>query len=353
MIFVGSVKSLDILIEASKNVVGEGIFNFSDDFSVFDWGKMPDVIPFKGAALCIMSAVAFENLRSRFGNNIQSHYRGLNGSHQELQLVRGLSRPTTKMKVDLFQVIKPVFKNGEYDYSALEGQNNYLIPLEIIYRLGLPPGSSIFRRLKEKKLDYRDLGLDEEPIPGQRLPKPYFEVTTKLEETDRPVTWQEAEKFAHLQKGEIEKIKEILSRCIDVINTLAEKAGLQNEDGKIELALGPHREIVVVDVFGTLDECRFTYQGISISKEMLRQYYDPTPWKKEVDDAKKYAKENGIENWKQFVSSSPPRLPEEWINTVSWAYQAVANKMLGKDIFPDVPSIPEIIKLYKHLCESL
>ena len=57
---MGSVKDLTNLKIAKENEMGIGRFNFSDRYSVFDWGEMPDHIPNKGAALCIMGAYCFE-----------------------------------------------------------------------------------------------------------------------------------------------------------------------------------------------------------------------------------------------------------------------------------------------------
>jgi hypothetical protein len=66
----------------------------------------------------------------------------------------------------------------------------------------------------------------------------------------------------------------------------------------------------VVDVVGTLDECRFTftYEGLHVSKEIARIYYRRTEWAKEVEEAKKKAKEQGIEDWKRLVKTEPPKL---------------------------------------------
>ncbi|MEZ4537053.1 MAG: phosphoribosylaminoimidazolesuccinocarboxamide synthase, partial [Cyanobacteriota/Melainabacteria group bacterium] len=37
-------------------------FEFTDDFSVFDWGKMPDSISKKGLSLALIGAYFFETL---------------------------------------------------------------------------------------------------------------------------------------------------------------------------------------------------------------------------------------------------------------------------------------------------
>jgi phosphoribosylaminoimidazole-succinocarboxamide synthase len=39
-------------------------FEFSDDYSVFDWGKMPDKIDHKGRALALIGAFFFEQLKT-------------------------------------------------------------------------------------------------------------------------------------------------------------------------------------------------------------------------------------------------------------------------------------------------
>lgn len=62
---MGSVKDLKILKNAGTNNTGEGVFNFSDRYSVFDWGEMPDTIPDKGAAIAILGAYFFEELEKR------------------------------------------------------------------------------------------------------------------------------------------------------------------------------------------------------------------------------------------------------------------------------------------------
>jgi len=53
---MGSVKDLEIVKKPTKDEMGVGRFHFSDRYSVFDWGEMPDHIPSKGAALCLMGA---------------------------------------------------------------------------------------------------------------------------------------------------------------------------------------------------------------------------------------------------------------------------------------------------------
>ncbi len=48
-------------------------FEFTDDYSVFDWGKMPDTIEHKGRALALMGGYFFDRLsKKEFWQNLSS-----------------------------------------------------------------------------------------------------------------------------------------------------------------------------------------------------------------------------------------------------------------------------------------
>lgn len=71
---MGSVKDLEIVRKPTPDTMGIGRFHFSDRYSVFDWGEMPDQIEGKGSALCLMGAYCFERLEEK---EVKTHYRGL------------------------------------------------------------------------------------------------------------------------------------------------------------------------------------------------------------------------------------------------------------------------------------
>jgi len=150
---------------------------------------------------------------------------------------------------------------------------------------------------------------------------------------------------------EIKKIKDILSLVNKEISRIALKGQLVNEDGKIELAFDSERKLMLVDVIGTLDECRFTYQGQPISKEMVRQFYRKTDWYQNVVRAKETASQKGIKDWKKICSSQPTKLDKELKKIFSQVYQATANAFLEKDIF-SVPQLAEVIKKYTFWLEK-
>ena len=349
---MGSVKDLQEIQKPTEAAMGTGRFLFSDRYSVFDWGEMPDHIDGKGAALCLMGGYCFEQLEKK---GVKTHYRGLIQGDKAVQTSK-LRVPSNVMEVSLVNVYKPkttVEKEKiNHDYSVYTSKlKNCLIPLEIIYRNGLPEGSSVFKRLEQGKITYQDLGLDHYPKPGEQLSKPIFDVSTKLEETDRYVTWSEAQKIAGLNDHELVDVKDVLLKANETITEVAKKAGLKNEDGKIELAFDENRKLMVVDVIGTLDECRFTYEGVHVSKEIARQFYKKTSWYTAVEQAKKAAEAKGVQDWKGLVKILPPKLDPQLKKVISQMYMTAANEMSSKKLF-DSPKLEQVITEYKNYMKA-
>jgi phosphoribosylaminoimidazole-succinocarboxamide synthase len=346
---LGSVKDLEIIRKPTPESMGVGRFHFSDRYSVFDWGEMPDHIESKGSALCMMAAYCFEKLQEQ---SVQTHYKGVVAQDGKTVTFKETTQPSSIMEVCLVNVYKPeVREEGgklTYDYSAYTPKlRNCLIPLEIIYRNGLPEGSSVFKRLEQGKMTFQDLGLDHYPKPRERFAKPIFDVSTKLEQTDRYLTWEEARTVASLSNIEIIAVKAVLAKVNDTITEMACHAKLDNEDGKIELAFDQNRTLMVVDVVGTLDECRFTYEGFHVSKEIARQFYKKTSWYQDVEAAKKEAESKGVKDWKSLCKSQPPKLDPQLKMFISQMYKAAANELTNRALF-DVPPLAKIIADYRE-----
>jgi len=338
---MGSVKDLVVLREPQSDKAGIGRFIFSDRYSVFDWGEMPDHITEKGKAICIATAYFFEELEK---SGIKTHYLGIAEDGKTKKLDE-LKEPQNIMEFKLLRVIKPKIQGNTYDYSVYqEERKNFLIPLEIIYRNSLPEGSSVFRRLKEGSLKLKDIGLKEMPVPGQVLDEPILDVSTKLETTDRYLSWEEARKICNLTEDEIEEIKKITLVVNELITEEAKRIGLFNEDGKVEFGFDKERNLILVDALGTLDECRFTYEGVQVSKEIARIYYRKTSWYKDVE----FAKRQDRHNWKALVKSSPPPLPKELTNSISIVYKAYTNELTGR-IWFDAPALKEVLNVIRDL----
>lgn len=332
---MGSVKDLTVLKRPEKDRMGLGRFVFSDRYSVFDWGEMPDHIANKGKAICLAGAYFFERLEEM---GIKTHYLGTVEDGVPKRTGE-LAAPSDTMQVKLVRVVKPAVREGAYDYSIYgEEQTNFLIPLEVMYRNSLPAGSSVFRRLAEGSLKPEDIGLESMPEPGQTLERPMLDVSTKLESSDRYISWEEARETCHLSPEEAAELQRITLLVDGLITGEAERMGLRNEDGKVEFAFDAERRIMLVDALGTLDECRFSWRGIPVSKEIARVHYRGTDWHRDTEEAKKKDKVN----WKSLVKSSPAPLPPELAEAISRIYQAYANELAGRRWF-DAPPLAEVL----------
>ena len=331
-----SVKDFRVEEPPTREAPGRGRFSFTDDYSVFDWGKMPDRIPRKGAALCTMGAYNFELLDV---NHVPTHYEGVidpgerGGGVVELGNASGAP---TEMALTLVRVPDLPFAGGAYDYDAYHGDagTNYIVPLEIVFRNTVPVGSSL-----RSRGDPADYGLDYDAWPDRPvdLPEPIVEFSTKYEEKDRYLDDAEADRVA----GDVDvaRLEELALAVNHVVTEQAERGGFAHQDGKIECAY-IDGTVAVADVVGTFDENRFGYGGQQVSKEVVRQYYkrhDPE-WVDAVADAKAAADERGVADWRPLCAESPDPLPEGVVAAISDLYRAGANAYTDGEWF-DAPDI--------------
>lgn len=337
---MGSVKDLKIIEKATDKKNGIGRFIYSDRYSVFDWGEMPDLIPNKGASIAVLGAYFFEQLEKM---KVPTHYIGL-VENEKVKELADLANPSNTMQIKLLRVIKPELNGVTYDYSKYENEKGgYLIPLEVIYRNYLPPGSSVFKRLQTGEIKPEDLGFDKMPVPNQKLEKPILDVSTKLEITDRYMLWNEARKISGLNDTELFALKELTATINKLITNEFARIGLVNEDGKIEVGFDHNRRLMLVDVFGTLDECRFTYEGLPVSKEIARVHYRNTDWFQAVEEAKKKDRQH----WKEICELNPEPLSAKLKMLISQIYTGVTNEITQREWFKSVPPIKDIMKEIK------
>ncbi|WP_226005534.1 phosphoribosylaminoimidazolesuccinocarboxamide synthase [Natrinema salinisoli] len=337
-----SVKEFRIEAEATDEELGRGAFVFTDDYSVFDWGKMPDQIPKKGASLCTMGAFNFELLESE---GIPTHYRGVVENGDVVDLADA-SHPPWEMAIDLTQVPDLPHEGREYDYDHYHDAagENYLIPLEIVFRNRVPVGSSL-----RSRTDPGDHGLEIDSWPEEAvdLDEPIVEFSTKYEESDRYLAREEADAIAG--KAAIDDLESLARDVNRIITEQADAAGLVHEDGKIE-CLYYQGEIRVGDVVGTFDENRFSYEGTQLSKEVLRQYHKRTQpeWVQAVDAAKAQAKREDVADWKALCDEAPEPLEDSVLETASDLYRAGANAYTGQEFF-DAPPLSSAIGAVRRL----
>ncbi|MDP3065968.1 MAG: phosphoribosylaminoimidazolesuccinocarboxamide synthase [Methanobacteriaceae archaeon] len=333
---MGSVKDLKVLENPTKDQEGIGRFTFSDRYSVFDWGEMPDLIPHKGEAIAILGAYFFEKFEKM---GFKTHYIGL-VEDGEAKKLSELKKPSNEMQIKLLRVLEPLLKDGNYDYSQYRDlKGNCLIPLELIYRNYIPEGSSVFGRLQRGEIELNDLGLDEIPAPNEKLETPILDVSTKLEITDRYLKWDEAQAISGLSSKEIKDLKNLLAVVNEALTAEFSKIDMINEDGKIEVGYNSPRDLILVDVIGTLDECRFTFKGLPVSKEIARIHYRGSGWYEATEQAK--AKNRA--EWKNICAVNPDPLPTKLKSLISQIYCACTNEITGQEWFEGLRPLKEII----------
>ncbi len=336
-----SVKEFRVDREPTPTEFGAGRFVFTDAYSVFDWGQMPDAIPQKGASLCTMGAFNFELLEA---HGVPTHYSGVvdpDTDSDEIVDLADCTSPPTEMAIELTQVPDlPYDSELGYDYDAYHeaAGENFLIPLEIVFRNTVPVGSSL--RKRGQPVDY---GLDVESWPDEAvdLPEPVVEFSTKYEEQDRYLSREEADEIAGV--ASIEALESVALSVNELITEHAESVGFSHEDGKIE-CLYHDGTIKVADVVGTFDENRFSLAGRQLSKEVIRQYYkrEQPDWVEAVGDAKRAVEQADVADWRPLCEIDPIELPSDVVSAVSDMYAAGGNAYT-ETVWFDAPPVDEAV----------
>ena len=339
LIYRGSVKDL------YREKLGEVTFCFSDRYSVYDWGEMPDALTDKGKSLSLMASYFFDflgvpkhwsdwrpsvdlegpllTLKEDYGKvGLPHHYLGRSEQLTNGIRVKEVNVPNVKTTQD-------------YNYTFYQNKvTNCLIPLEVIFRFGVPKGSSLLKR----RDDIRE---------GQVFTTPLIEFSTKLEQTDRYLSWDEAQAMAGLSQEEWSNFLNVIQVISLRLRDFFTDRGLELWDGKFEFAFDDKRNTFLVDTIGP-DELRLMLSGLPLSKEFLRQYYSSSSWKKSLDKAK----DSEVRDWQTIVKDEgqgPEPLPESYKNCAVNLYRALTNTIYDEVIFEDTPSLVEITKEMKSM----
>lgn len=323
LLYAGSVKN--VYQDANPDNLW---FEFTNDYSVFDWGKMPDPIPGKGEALARLSDYFFNAIgkmetweKAGLADHpdiapflpIEHHYSGMEGSRIQV------------MRVDVPD-LTPHTIGGSlvYDYT-FEKKPRQLAPLEVIFRFGVPAGSSLLSRKDWYPFDIYE---------GAEFEQPLIEFSTKLETRDRMVTYQEA---GLILKGDTLALREIHGKTFAVATLLKHlfgEQGLKLWDGKLEWAFIDGK-VALVDSIGP-DELRVGKGDLVMSKQFLRNFYLGTPWEKQIEEAKKRATAQGRADWKNIATkdlkAEPPPLSQNYLTAAKALYGDFCKMMIeGKE----------------------
>ncbi|WP_067472985.1 phosphoribosylaminoimidazolesuccinocarboxamide synthase [Nocardia amamiensis] len=291
-----STKNLKILDPPTPAREGVGVFEYTDHFSVFHFGRMPDTIPGKGEATCRMAVFNFAMLEAA---GVRTHFRRFIAPNRiEFALARVPDQHT-------------------------RAAGSYLIPVQVLFRNELPAGSSVHRRIASGELTPAELGLDGIPAIGEALRRPAIEYATMLDEVNRFIPPSEAQRRAGLSRAQFQAMRTIAVTVNDVLTRRARAVGLSHSDGKAEFLVSGDRRLVLADSPGTPDESRLMYNGVHCGKQVLRNWYVRNGF--EVPVSTLIAQHIPRDQWPR-----PARLPAEFVPVMSDLYRSLAETWTGE-----------------------
>ncbi len=385
-IYTGSVKNLRQKKRPTKHHPGVLLFEFTDDYSIFDYGKMPDRIPGKGAATavstayffeCVASAAAWRELagsgiwrvvkdralrdellgspvlKKLMKTGMPTHYRGIVNHEGKTVKLDKLREPSNVLEVDSVNIQRPepmTFAGTRiWNYNAFTpGQTNFLVPLECVFRFGMPVGSSLLERLQQIPNYHQQLGLATPPRGGEMFARPVVELFSKLEPADRHLPNEWALNVSGLTNDEFLTIHHYTLLLSLFLRREFEKAKVTLWDGKFEFV---HMGQIALGDAITPDELRLTMRGVQLSKEPIRQYYRKHEPKfvAAMKEAKKIAATVDRELAdlvNNELKSPPPPMDKEFLAAVVEMYTGLTEAVCGTGLFGPVPSLSRVMKVF-------
>jgi phosphoribosylaminoimidazole-succinocarboxamide synthase len=361
LIYEGSVKQIYQDSENLKVLY----FAYTDAYSVFDWGKMPDTLEGKGQSLLEIGAYFFRwledpltwqnlhpMLKEQSAMGAFSSCSVLNSDLYKTLCKKGLRHHSLGINPDSRELavqavtipkVEPFMFHGQtvlHYYPQSKTSFPRLIPMEVVFRFGLPKGSSLIKRFEKIDGYAEQLGFGHLPVEGEFFETPIVEYFTKLEPLDRFLPLQEALVTSGLSPERFQTLSELTLLVGLALYARFGQLGLKLWDGKLEWA-EDEAGLFLVDSIGP-DELRLSTSSrptLPLSKELLRQYYLGSPWEqtfrkiKSANNSQRSAREICLEDFQQ----APPELPSAFKEAVSSLYQTFANSLTGHTLFENAP----------------
>lgn len=307
-----STKTLHVIQPPTPSREGVGVFEYTDHYTVFHYGRMPDEIPGKGEAICRMAHFNFLLLEEA---GVATHFRRF--------------LPPNRIEFTLARTPEAAaVPHG----PAPSG--NRLLPLQVLFRNELPAGSSVHRRLAAGDLAPADLGLDAVPAVGEKLTRPLIEYASTREDVNRFLTPAQARHLCDLDDEQLTDLRDTTLAVNSVLTRHAEKAGLSHCDGKAEYLLTSDRRLMLADSPGTPDESRLMLNGVHLGKQILRDWYvesgNTIPTGKLIADGVPRSR------WPR-----PASLPPQFVPVMSDLYRSLSQRWTGErhESVPDLATV--------------
>ncbi|MDX3099003.1 phosphoribosylaminoimidazolesuccinocarboxamide synthase [Streptomyces sp. ME19-03-3] len=297
---LNSTKNLHVIESPTADREGIGVFEYTNHYTVFHYGRMPDAIPYKGEAICRMAVFNFRLLEKA---GVRTHFRRF--------------IPPNRIEFTLARLPDPAA------HPLLPTSGNYLLPLQVLFRNELPPGSSVHRRLAAGDLAPSDVGLDAVPSVGEKLKQPLIEYATTRDDVNRFLTPAEAQHLVGLDDEQFQALREITLKVNTVLTEHASKVGLSHCDGKAEYLMSSDQELVLADSPGTPDESRLMLAGVHCGKQILRDWYVGSG--NQIPTSKLIADGVPRSEWPR-----PASIPPEFLPVMSDLYRSLSETWTGQ-----------------------
>lgn len=313
-----STKDLEIVEPPTETSEGVGIFEYTDYYTVFHYGRMPDTIPGKGEAICRMAVFNFTLLQQA---GLRTHFRRF--------------LPPNRIEFTLARI--PDRDAGPPTLAA----GSYLIPVQVLFRNELPAGSSVHRRIADGVLTPTELGLETVPAVGETLRHPIVEYATMLDDINRFIPEAEAQRLAGLSDEQFQAMRGHVVTVNDVLTRHAREVGMNHADGKVEFLVSSDGQLVLADSPGTPDESRLMWDGVHCGKQVLRTWYVDNGFEVPVNAL--IAEGVPRSQWPHPVS-----LPPEFLPVMSDLYRSLSHTWTGEKHW-DVPDLQSATRAVAHL----
>lgn len=330
----------DILYRGeTKNLRGKPgispyVIEFSDRYSVFGWGEMPDELQGKAAGLAFLAWFFFDHLGNAENWQESAIFSSIKGGERLARLAReGLA----------------------HHMIGLAGGD--LRPLTLEREILAPSKQLLVKPLSYPDDAVRDDQSADRVLPfsvqftfdGEKLAVAYVDM--QEEGVISPATAMSKGKLSVTELDELE----LLSKLVALrLRATCKQVGAELVEGTVHFAVmgmagANPRDFMLVDSLGP-DELRMYIGQTELSQDILCQAYRATNWMSAVERAKKLAQDRGERDWKRIcqeeLKAQPPLLSPIVKEKAAMIYKSLARELCqryyGKTVFASAWDMPRL-----------